>query len=98
MGGCPNGICVKKRFTYRGEGYEVRVWETPEGHTIKAYKGDKPANGYSYHVDRVTEEMHDMDHFPTAEDHLITLAQSDVETDMWEKYVAAVTRARKGQE
>lgn len=41
---------VIKKFTANGKPYEIRLIADQGNITVRAFTGDKPANGYSYNV------------------------------------------------
>ncbi len=83
---------VKRSFEHKGKEYEVRV--ASDGHTIhiRAFLSGKPANGYTYTVEALTQidaKTSGASIDPVEE--MIKTAISDVKSGMWEKYVAAVS-------
>lgn len=85
----------KRTFQHNGNQYEVRI--ASDGHTIhvRAFLNNKPANGYKYSVEVLTQidaKMSGAAINPVEE--LIKSAISDVEKGVWEQYVAAVSAAR----
>jgi hypothetical protein len=84
----------KRSFDHDGKTYEIRI--ASDGHTIRirAFLNGKPANGYTYSVEVLTQVDAQMSGAlidPIEE--LIKTAISDVKNGIWEKYVAAVRAA-----
>ncbi len=83
-------------FTHNGKEYEVRI--ASDGYTfhVRTFLNGKPANGYTYSVDVLTQ---DDAHMSNAQvnpvEELIKIAKSDVTNGIWEKYVAAVNASAK---
>lgn len=82
----------KRSFEHAGREYEVRF--TSDGHTmhIRVFLNGKPANGYTYSVEVLTQidaKMSGALIDPVEE--MIKTAISDAKNGMWEKYVAAVS-------
>jgi hypothetical protein len=84
----------KRTFQHDGKEYEIRV--ASDGHTIhvRAFLNGKPANGYTYSVEVLTQVDAKMsDALVNPIEELIKTATSDVKNGIWEKYVAAVSAA-----
>jgi len=85
-----------RSFQHAGNTYEVRI--APDGHTfrVRAFLNDKPANGYTYSVEVLTQIDAAMSgSIVDPLEELIKAAEHDVKSGVWEKYVAAV-KAEQG--
>ena len=77
-------------FSFEGRNYEVRVFAATGRYEVRAFLDGKPANGYSYFVDEVTNlDVATTRGYPAYE-HLIELAKSDIQNRVWEQYLAAI--------
>lgn len=79
-------------FEHNGKKYEIR--SVSDGHKVRlrAFLDGKPANGYTYAVEILTQvdaKMSGSIADPIAE--LIETAINDVKSGIWEQYVAAVS-------
>ena len=82
-------------FSFEGKNYEIRV--VSDGFTIRirAFRDNKPVNGYVYEVNSMTVfDLKKQIGF-NAIQNLIRLAQNDVEQKNWEKYLEAVALVNK---
>lgn len=85
-----------KTFQFEGKDYEIKVFKNNNGFYVQSYykKGGKRANGYSYHVDFITDyDFHSSSDFHIYE-HLIEIAKSDIENNVWEKYLHAIKKSK----
>jgi hypothetical protein len=84
----------KRNFQHDGKEYEIRV--ESDGNTIhvRAFFNGKPANGYTYSVEVLTQvDAKITDSLIDPSEELIKTATSDVKNRIWEKYLAAVSAA-----
>jgi len=74
-------------FEFEGKKYEIRVTCGGGRISVRAYRGDLPANGYEYSVDEDTS--FDLTHVTGigAVRHLMKQAGSDVENKVYESYL-----------
>jgi hypothetical protein len=82
---------MTKKFEFEGRHIEIRVADMGGlNRKVKAFYLDsnEEVNGYSYSVDLPTALDFSRQH-GSAIDHLIELAQADVENKAWEKYIAS---------
>lgn len=84
-----------RAFQHNGQQYEIRV--TSDGNTInvRAFCNGKPANGYTYSVEVLTQidaKMSGAVIDPAEE--LVKTAISDVKSGIWDQYVAAISATR----
>ncbi len=78
-------------FEHAGKKYEVRI--ATDGCTtyVRVFKDGKPANGYTYQVDHVTQVDAQMSGVGTdLVEVLVTSAKNDVQTGVWERYLESV--------
>jgi hypothetical protein len=85
-------IIKTEKFSFHGNEYEVRVSAIDGGFEVRAFLGDKPANGYVYSVSDITNFDFRQSKGMAAYDHLVEIAKSDVQNRYWEKYLAAIGR------
>lgn len=81
----------KRSFDHNGKIYEIRI--ASDGHTIRirAFLNGKPANGYTYSVEVLTQVDAQLSGtLVNPIEELIETAIAEVKSGTWEKYVAAV--------
>lgn len=76
-------------FSFEGKDYQIRVDLTSDGYRVRAFLDGKPANGYMYSVDEITNMDMRQSHGISAWSHLVTVAKADVENKIWDQYLAA---------
>ena len=84
-----------RSFQHTGNTYEIRI--ASDGHTtrVRVFINDKPANGYTYSVETLTQVDAAMSGSSTDPlEELIKLAEQDVKSGFWDQYVAAVKAAQ----
>ncbi|OGP15962.1 MAG: hypothetical protein A2V21_313080 [Deltaproteobacteria bacterium GWC2_55_46] len=85
-----------KQFQFDGKNYQIKVSKGDiDEYIIRAFIEDKPANGYSYHVDFTTRYDLEQQIGYDAVSHLIDQAESDVRNKIWEKYLRAIAENAK---
>lgn len=67
-----------EKFEYEGKIYEIKLIETQDGFTVRAYCQDKKANRFSYSIDKETNEDFTRIHGRGALKELIQHAKSDI--------------------
>jgi hypothetical protein len=79
-----------ENFEFEGNTYTIRVVEHDGGLLVRAFLGEKAANGYSYVVDMATRFDLQTSLQISAADHLIELAGADIKNKTWEQYFTSV--------
>lgn len=83
-----------RSFDHDGKTYEIRI--ASDGHTIRirAFLNDKPANGYTYSVEVLTQgDAQISGALINPIEELIKTTILNVKNGTWEKYAAAVLAA-----
>lgn len=75
----------KNPFIFKNENYEIRVFSDGWHIKVQAFKGDRPANGYSYFVDLPTAFDLEKLQGISAIEALVSSAKGDVESEAWKK-------------
>ena len=83
-------IVKTKKFKFENNEYEVKAILTDEGYKVFAELNGKRVNPYVYGATFETELDCNIQNNDSAVDHLMDLAQSDIEQKMWERYLEAV--------
>jgi hypothetical protein len=81
----------KRELKHNGVEYEIRI--TTDGQTtwVRAFRGDRPANGYQYSVTLEAQTLAVGTMYEGAlVDSLAETAEDDVKNGRWEQYLAAV--------
>ena len=87
----------KRTFQHDGKDYEIRI--SSDGCTIRirTFLNGKPANGYIYSVDLLTQvDAKITGALCNPAEELIKTAESDVKNGIWEKYIASVSAVSNG--
>jgi hypothetical protein len=82
-------------FDHDGRTYQVVVSLEDSGYRVRAFLGDRPANGFSYSVQ--TQVQHDAiasRSFVRPLESLVDLAMADVRDGVWEQYLKSASDAR----
>ncbi len=77
-------------FAFEGKLYDIRVVLDNDTYRVRVFLDNKPANGYEYTVEDITNVGFHLTHGFSAFEHLIGVAQNDVENKSWDKYLTAV--------
>jgi hypothetical protein len=74
-------------FSHKGRNYEIRVFSDGHNMVVKAFEGNREANGYSHSV--TFPVAVDLKHETGVDaiDVLIDDAKKDIVEERWEKYV-----------
>jgi hypothetical protein len=87
-------VCIRHMrkipFTFEGKDYEIRVISDGSTTYIRAFLGNRPANGYTYQVAMpVAFDFHRTFNV-SAVQHLIDTAKQDVIEKNWERVLEAI--------
>ncbi|KAB0648375.1 hypothetical protein [Burkholderia diffusa] len=89
-------MMILDTFQHKGATVHVRLYDDGERFVVRATDSvGKPFNGYVYSVTKLDEISATMaaDRHPLKE--LVKTARSDVESGIWEQYLAAVSALKK---
>lgn len=79
-------------FQFEGQEYEIKIFKTNNSYCVQPYykKDGKPANGYSYYVNFMTDYDIQSNFDFHGYEHLVDTAKSDIENKKWKKYLDAI--------
>ncbi|EKE83333.1 hypothetical protein [Idiomarina xiamenensis] len=77
-------------FVHQGREYEIRIMADENRIKVKAFLDGKPANGYSYMVEDLTQRDAAIEGGIDPLKALVDTAQRDVENGVWEQYQAVI--------
>lgn len=81
-------------FQFEGKQYEVRVGQVGDEYKVRVFQDGKPANGYTYSANVITDLDMKMSLGFHAFEHLMDVAESDVRAKYWERYLEAVQKLK----
>jgi hypothetical protein len=71
-------------FSHNNKTYEIKIFKTVSGYSVKSYFNGNRANGYSYSAD--TTDFIGLALKDDVYTRLVEIAISDIESDMWNKF------------
>jgi len=83
-------VVKSKKFTFENNTYDVTAVSTDEGFKVFAELNGKRVNPYVYGASFEIEADCNVQNNESAVDHLMDLAQSDIEQKIWGQYLSAV--------
>jgi hypothetical protein len=75
-------------FSHNLKDYEIKVYKTISGYSVKSYLNGKRANGYSYSVD--TKDFIGLALKDEIYKRLVEIAISDIKSGIWDKFILEV--------